>query len=81
MLHFPSYLFLQNALFYPFQVKFLFSRVVQDLFLGTFHHVMKEKVIRLNIFMSTIMKNFRQFRLQYPFAFIGRAVYPVGGEG
>ncbi len=26
-------------------------------------------------------KNCRQFRLQYPLAAIGRAVYPVGGEG
>ena len=24
---------------------------------------------------------FCQFRLQYPLAFIGRAVYPVGGDG
>ena len=26
-------------------------------------------------------ENCRQFRLQFPLAFIGRAVHPVGGEG
>ena len=33
------------------------------------------------MWMLSHEQNFRQFRIQYPLAFIGRAVYPVGGKG